>query len=77
MKMHLEKLQNFLRSAGWRFRYAEEDGLGSVDFEHRGLTYHVWEFSGGAETNIRTAGRQEDVFGDYEDKIIAQLQSWL
>lgn len=71
--MRLTKLQEFLRNKGWPFTYAEENGLGCVDFEHRGLSYHVWEFFDdvpGAESNIRTFGRHEDFFGDYETEII-------
>ena len=41
--MHLEKLQTYLRDKGHEYQYTEEDGCGSIDWEHRGLMYHVWE----------------------------------
>lgn len=31
---------------------------------------------GGAETNIYAAGRSEDIDGDYEEKISAEILSW-
>lgn len=42
--MRLEKLQNLLKEKKFPFTYAEADGCGSVDFEYRGVAYHVWEF---------------------------------
>ncbi len=77
--MRLEKLQEFLRQKGWRYTYAQEDGLGSITFEARGLRYHVWEFFDGeygAESNVRTTSRQEDYFGDYEEQVLAILATW-
>lgn len=42
--MRLEKIQGYLKEKQWKYEYSEEDGLGSIDFEHRGLSYHIWEF---------------------------------
>ena len=43
--MRLEKIQAYLKEKQWNYEYTEEDGLGSIDFEHRGLSYHIWEFA--------------------------------
>ena len=45
--MRLEKMQSFLNEKQWPFSYTEEDGVGSIDFEYRGVGYHVWEFLDG------------------------------
>ena len=77
--MRLEKIQAHLKNAGVTFRYAEEDDCGSIDFIHRGLSYHIWEYPAperGAESNVRTAGRGEDFEGDYEQKILDILKTW-
>lgn len=54
--------------------------MGSIDFDHRGLSYHIWEFEDngvyGAETNLRTSGRSEDLTGDYEEKMIQIMKTW-
>lgn len=43
----------------------------------KGLMYYVWEFpEGGAESNVKAAGRMEDYFGDYEEKIIEVIEGW-
>ena len=72
--MRLQKVQDELKEKGWEYRYTEEAGLGSIDFEYRGISYHIWEFDEdglGAESNIRTAGRTEDFTGpDYEEQIV-------
>lgn len=75
--MRLQKIQDYLKNRGWEFRYSEEENLGSIDFEYRGISYHIWEFNEGepgAESNVRTGGRQEDFTGDYEEKIIEILK---
>lgn len=76
--MRLEKIQGYLRSKGWKYQYTEEDGCGSVDFEYRGINYHVWEFPDGegAESNVRDGGRQEEFAGDYEEEILAVIRDW-
>ena len=77
--MRLEKSQEHLRSQGMPYTYTETDDCGSIDFIHRGLSYHIWEYPAperGAESNIRTAGRGEDFEDDYEQKILEILQTW-
>ena len=77
--MRLESIQARLKQMGIACRYTEEDDCGSIDFIHRGLSYHIWEYPSpdrGAESNIRTAGRGEDFEGDYEQQLLAILQSW-
>ena len=77
--MRLEKMQSFLNEKQWPFSYTEEDGVGSIDFEYRGVGYHVWEFLDGeygAESNVRSGGKQEDFTGDYEQKILDVIYSW-
>lgn len=74
--MRLEKLQSYLQEQGWKYEYAEEDGCGSVDFEHRGLSYHVWEFDGGAESNVENVGRMKDYAGQYEEEILRIMRTW-
>ncbi len=77
--MGLNKLREFLESRGQEYIYAEEDGCGSVDFEHRGLRYHIWEFPGdesGAESNVRNVGRMETFGPGYEKEIIEVIKNW-
>lgn len=77
--MRLEKVQDALNKKNIKFEYTEEDGCGSLDFMFRGLKFHVWEYEDngwGAETNIYAAGRSEDIDGDYEEKISAEILSW-
>ena len=42
--MRLIRVQNALKEKNITFQYTEEDGCGSLDFEFRGLRYHVWEY---------------------------------
>lgn len=35
--MRLQKVQDELKEKGWEYRYTEEAGLGSIDFEYRNL----------------------------------------
>lgn len=76
--MRLKGIQEYIRSKGWECQYIEEDGCGSVDFSYRGISYHVWEFPDGegAESNVRDGGRQEDFLGNYEEDILAIMESW-
>lgn len=78
--MRLEKIQKYLTEKGLTFRYCEQDELGSLDFEHRGVGYHIWEFSEdgqqGAESNVRSGGRMEDYLGDYEQDLIREMENW-
>ncbi len=79
--MRLEKVQAWFQERDYPYTYTEEDGLGSLDFEYRGLTYHIWEFPGedgaacGVETNLFHAGRSEDIENDYEKIIIEELDT--
>lgn len=78
--MRLLKVQQALKTKNILFTYTEEDGCGSLDFQFRGLRYHVWEFSDnglwGAETNVKCAGRSEDITGDYETEIADLILTW-
>lgn len=77
--MRLTRIRDFLNRKGIAHSYFEEDGCGSIDFLHRGLSYHIWEFpeeDQGAESNVRTAGRMEVFSGDYEEQILAVLETW-
>ncbi len=77
--MRLEKIQKFMNDKNMPFSYFEEGGCGSINFVHRGLSYHIWEFNDlnwGAESNVRTCGRSEDFTGDYEEAILAILKTW-
>lgn len=77
--MRLEKICKCLDEKGYAYSYAEEDGVGSIDFQDRGLDYHIWEFCGddgqyGAETNLMHAGRMEELYGEYEARILEMLK---
>ena len=77
--MRLAKVQSALREKAYSFDYEEEEGIGSIDFEDRGLEYHVWEFqdddgSFGAETNLMHAGHMEELRGDYEEQLLRLLE---
>lgn len=74
------KVQKVLKEKKFPYKYAEEDGCGSINFEYRGVVYHIWEFQDngqwGAETNVRIVGRHEDILGDYEEEIIKLISGW-
>ena len=77
--MRLAKVQSALREKAYSFDYEEEEGIGSIDFEDRGLEYHVWEFqdddgSFGAETNLMHAGHMEELRDDYEEQLLRLLE---
>lgn len=77
--MGLTKIREFLARKGIAHTYTQEDGCASIDFIRSGLSYHIWEFPAeerGAESNVRTAGRMELYGEDYEEAILAILQSW-
>lgn len=42
--MRLEKIQFYFNENKKIFQYTECDNLGSIDLEHRGVPYHIWEF---------------------------------
>lgn len=77
--MRLEKVRRFLDEAGIVYRYDENDGCGAVEFDHRGLRYHIWEYpepERGAASNVASAGRMVDYEGDYEEQIVDVLRGW-
>ena len=43
--MHMPEIQSVLKEKSISFSYVEEDNCGSIDFEHRGLRYHIWEYA--------------------------------
>lgn len=78
--MRLQQVQEALKEKKIVYEYTEEDGLGSLDFDFRGLRFHVWEYedggSFGAETNVFEAGRSKDIEGNYEKIISEEILSW-
>ena len=53
----LRKVRKILLEKGLEYTYTEEDGCASIDFLHRGLSYHIWEYADekepcGVETNL-------------------------
>ncbi len=75
----LLKIRAFLDSLGESYTYREEDGCGSLDWVHLGLSYHIWEYpesDPGAQSNVRSAGRQEDFGPNYENEILEILGRW-
>lgn len=77
--MRLERVQHLLGERNLQYVYTEVDGCGSLDFEYRGVRYHIWEFEDdgwGAETNVRNGGCSEDILGDYETEIIHIIENW-
>ena len=95
--MRLNKMQQYLSGRGWPFQYSEEYGLGSIDFEYRGISYHIWEFCQepspdkigenagqdsedtvlyGAESNLKNGGKMDEYFGNYEQDMIDEIESW-
>ena len=77
--MRLKKIQEALKTKNIIFTYTEEDNCGSLDFQFRGLRYHIWEFVDGdiwgVETNVYHAGKSEDITGDYEKEISELFES--
>ena len=77
--MRLEKIQDYMKKNSMPFEYFEEDGCGSINFVHKGLSYQIWEYNEngrGAESNVRTCGRSEDFEGDYQEKILEIMRTW-
>lgn len=73
------KIQEFLKRQGWPYKYDEDNDCGSIEFIHRGLSYHIWEYpepERGAASNVASAGRMVDYEDDYEAQILAILQEW-
>ena len=44
---HFARVLAFLEEKGWKYSYCCEDDCGSIDFEYRGVPYHIWEFHDG------------------------------
>ena len=77
--MRLARIQSYMREKGYPFSYFEENDCGTIEFEHRGLHYHIWEYPAperGAECNLVSAGRSVEYDGDYETAILEILRSW-
>ena len=77
--MRLEKIQAFMKGKNRPYQYFEEAGCGSIDFIHRGLSYHIWEYppeENGADSNVRSVGRMDSYSGDYEEQILAIMKTW-
>ena len=77
--MRLKQLQKLLKGKSLLYHYIEEEGLGSIDFEYRGISYHIWEYKDteyGVESNVRNGGWSEDFEGNYEQKIIEIIRNW-
>ena len=75
----LQRLREFFERQGWPYRYDEDNDCGSIEFIHRGLSYHIWEYpepERGAASNVASAGRMVDYEGDYESAILKVLESW-
>ena len=72
--MHMPEIQSVLNEKNISFSYVEEDNCGSIDFE-----YHIWEYADeadpvGVETNLRYAGRDEEIEGDYDSVLAEHLK---
>ena len=76
--MRLTKIQAYMKERGMKYEYFEENGCGSIEFIHRGLAYHIWEYPDeeGADSNVRTVGRMDSYAGDYEQQILDILKTW-
>lgn len=77
--MRLTRIQQFLKERHFPCQYWEDDDCGSIEFDHRGLHYHIWEYpepERGAQSNVRNAGRSEEFDGNYEEKILKILKTW-
>lgn len=76
--MRLTKIQAYMKERGMKFDYYEDNGCGSIEFIHRGLSYHIWEYPDdeGVDSNVRTVGRMDSYTGDYETQILDILKTW-
>lgn len=77
---HFARVLAFLEEKGWKYSHCREDDCDSIDFEYRGVPYHIWEFHDedewGVETNIRHGGRSEELTGDYETELLEIMKEW-
>ncbi len=77
--MRFKKIRAYLDSKNWPYRYTENNDCGGIDFNHRGLAYHIWEYpepERGAQSNVLGAGRMIDYEDNYEEQILDILKSW-
>ena len=78
--MRLQKIKKLLEEMKLEYTYTEVEECGSLDFDYRGVPYHIWEFHDGewgVETNVRNGGQTEDITGDdYEEQVIAIIKDW-
>ena len=78
--MRLLKIRKYLEESKMESIYTEVEDCGSLDFDYRGVPYHIWEFHDdewGVETNVRNGGQTEDITGDdYEEQVIAIIKDW-
>ena len=78
--MRLLKIRKYLEESKMECIYTEVEDCGSLDFDYRGVPYHIWEFHDdewGVETNVRNGGQTEDITGDdYEEQVIAIIKDW-
>ena len=77
--MRLPNIQAYLKSRDVAFTYWEDNDCGSIQFYHRGLSYHIWEYPAperGAQSNVLSCGRSQDYEGDYEEQILAIMSTW-
>ena len=78
-KGRLERVLAMMEERGWTFRRCMEDDCESIDFEYRGVSYHIWEFHDeewGVETNVRHGGGMEEMTGDYETELLEIMKDW-
>lgn len=76
---HLERVLAMIQERGWTFKESMEDDCKSIDFEYRGVSYHIWEFHDhewGVETNVRHGGGMEEITGDYETELLQIMEDW-
>ena len=78
--MRLQKIRKCLEESKMEYIYTEVEDCSSLDFDYRGVPYHIWEFHDdewGVETNVRNGGQTEDITGDdYEEQVIAIIKDW-
>ena len=76
--MRLTNIQAYMKEKGMKYEYYEENGCGSIEFVHRGLSYHIWEYpeEEGADSNVRSVGRMDCYTGDYETQILDVMKTW-
>lgn len=78
--MRLQKIRKCLEESKMEYIYTEVEDCGRLDFDYRGVPYHIWEFHDdewGVETNVRNGGQTEDITGDdYEEQVIAIIKDW-